>query len=53
MADKNKDTPVPDTVQDPTLSTQAQFSTYKKIDAEDLAPDAGQHVEQQLGKPKK
>lgn len=46
-------TPVPDVVADPTLSTQAQFSSYKENTSDDLAPDAGRHVVQELGKPRK
>lgn len=43
---------------DSGLSTQAQFSTYKDVDPDDLDntdgnPPPGRHVIQELGKPSK
>lgn len=35
------------------LSSDAKFSTYKENKSDDLAPDAGRHVIQELGKPSK
>jgi hypothetical protein len=50
-----EDRKVPDVIADPSLSRQAQFSTYKENTdvPDDVNPKPGRQVIQELGKPSK